>query len=221
MAALSSKLRFRPRPPGVGFDLKSVGSDRKNRGVSPNRVWGLTEISEGPNDHSTKQDNDFPIGAARLSYVLIYFSHSSARCVLFEKESRSDQGTNDGTYPFVPLATYSAPAIPCVCSIFPPAFVGRAARPRAPTSPAMLTLKASSIAKARRSWGLSADFALGGKIADLRAWGRGGCAPRLWAVVLGWRHGVGRLRRTPSHSRAERAALLAWGSRQMRGGTQE
>jgi hypothetical protein len=145
----------------VGFDLKSVGSDRKNRGVSPNRVWGLTEISEGPNDHSTEQHNDFLTEAARLSYVLIYFSHSSALCVLFEKESRRDQGTNDGTYPFVPLSDLLRTGNSLrVLNISPR--ICRACRPTpCPHFACNADAKASSIAKARRSWGLSADFALG------------------------------------------------------------
>src|SRR5207244_822638 len=67
--------------------------------------------------------------------------------------------------------------------------------------------------------GLSAKFCPLGKTAGRPRRRRVRCAPRLWAVVLGWAHGVGRLRRTPSHSRAARAALLALGYRQMRGGS--
>src|SRR5271154_3851891 len=45
-----------------------------------------------------------------------------------EKESRPHDGTYEGTYPFVPPPTYSAPVNHYRCSQFPPAFVGLAAR---------------------------------------------------------------------------------------------
>ena len=87
-------------------------------------------------------------------FTLIYIHIDSTHtCVSFEKENRRNQGTNGGIYRFMPSPTYSAPTNPCRCSLFPPAFVGLAARPRAPTSPAMLDAGASSIAKTRRSRG--------------------------------------------------------------------
>jgi len=41
----------------------------------------------------------------------------------------------------------NTPTSPCWCSQYPPAIVGRAARPRAPTPPAMLTLKRLALPK--------------------------------------------------------------------------
>ena len=97
----------------------------------------------------------------------------------------------------------------------------RACRPTpCPHSACKRDAKHRAFAKARRSWGLSADFAA-------RRQNRATSAP--WArrlrsspgaAVLGWAHGVGRLRRRP-HTRG--AGPPRWGAllavcRQMRGG---
>lgn len=113
------------------------------------------------------------------SHIFRYkFNTCRSVCFSFKGKSANFWDTNASTNQFVPSPSYSAPASSCRCSHFPPAFVGRAARPRAPTPPANAMLKASAFAKARRSWGRFADFAARGKIAALRGRGRGGCAPR-------------------------------------------
>jgi hypothetical protein len=105
----------------------------------------------------------------------------------------------DGTIPFVPFATYSEPASPCRFSQFPPAFVGLAARPRAPTSPAMLTLERRALPKLGEAGALLLAVAQGRRLLE------------------GWVHGVGRQSRR-RRIVARWGALLALGCRQMRGG---
>jgi hypothetical protein len=65
-----------------------------------------------------------------------------------------------GTIPFVPSAIYSEPASSYGFSQFSPAFVGRAARPRATTLPANAMLEHLAFAKTRQSWWPSACFRL-------------------------------------------------------------
>ena len=138
----------------------------------------------------------------------------------FIKGRSLGQGTMTGTIPFVPSATYNAPANSCRCSQFPPAFVGRAARPRAPTSPAMLTLERRALPKLGEAGGSPRSFAASGKTAGRPRQWRVRCAPR--PSVSGARPGARGwpAEPTPSHSRAAGAALLALGCRQMRGGGQ-
>ena len=90
----------------------------------------------------------------------------------------------------MPSPTYSEPANPCRFSLFPPAFVRRAARPRAATPPADATPKAC-VCRSRRSGG--SPLAVAGR----RRGGLGLRCPACGRGVLNWRHGVGRLCRRP------------------------
>src|SRR6266481_3079612 len=90
-----------------------------------------------------------------------------------EEESRGLDGTNTGTYPFVPPLAYSAHANPYGCSQFPPAFVGLAARPRAPTSPAMLTLERLALPKLGEAGG--APYSHRPRAMTIGGWGHGVC----------------------------------------------
>ena len=115
--------------------------------------------------------------AQRLLYTQI---NIHTRRVFFSKEGKSANigDTNDGIHPFMPTPTYSAPTNPCRCSQFPPAFVGLAARPRAPTSPAMLTPERRALPKLGEAGGSPRSFAPRGKTAGRPRRRRVRCAPR-------------------------------------------
>ena len=95
-------------------------------------------------------------------------------------------GTSTVTTPFVPSATNSAPANSCRCSQFPPAFVGRAARPRAPTPPANATPMAC-IRQSRAELGALREVlpAAGQNRVRLPRCGASAALLALWSTVLG------------------------------------